>query len=89
MGKLWLLNLLNFCGEQGPAAAILVSAKGKNQFGWFVLFYFFSLKDWALELGPYGMLGKCSPMELHLWVSSFLLRYGLKVALPAFGFISS
>lgn len=61
----------------------------KNQFGWFILFLFFSLQDWALELGPNGMLGKCSPMDLHPWVSPFLLRYGLKVALPAFGSISS
>lgn len=88
MGKLRLLNLLNFRGEQGPAAT-LVSAKGKKPVWLVYSFLFFSLQDWALELGPNGMLGKCSPMDLHPWVSPFLLRYGLKVALPAFGSISS
>lgn len=62
---------------------------GNSLAGLFFFIFYFFLQDWALELGPNSMLGKCSPMELHPWVSSFLLRYGLKDALPAFGFISS
>lgn len=90
-GKVVAIEFFEFPWRAGPCCYLGFSQGEKNQFGWFTLFYLFifSLQDWALELGPNGMLGKCSPMELHPWVSPFLLRYGLKVALPAFGFIPS
>lgn len=88
-GKVAAIESFEFPWRAGPCCYLGFS-QGKKKPVWLVYsFLFFSLQDWALELRPNGMLGKCSPMDLHPWVSPFLLRYGLKVALPAFGSISS
>lgn len=71
-GKIVAIESFELLWRAGPCCYLGFS-QGKNQFGWLIHFYF-SFQDWALELGLNGMLGKCSPTEFHPQVSSYLLR---------------